>query len=120
MSAQETVNELIKCVNSKDLEGIVALYEPEAVFAIKPGEVVKGTAAIRKVFSQFLEAGVTLEVKKSAIIDAGDVATCINRVQVKGGGFGAEPLLSFDVLRRQANGTWLFIIDNGWGTGFLK
>ena len=120
MSAQDTVNELVDRVNSKDLDGVMALYEPEAVFAVKPGEVVKGTKAIREIFSRLLKAGITIEVEKSAIIDAGDVATCINRTHVKGGGYGSEPLLSFDVLRKQANGEWLFLIDNGSGTGFLK
>ena len=51
MSAQDTVNELVDRINSKDLDGVMALYEPEAVFAVKPGEVVKGTKAIREIFS---------------------------------------------------------------------
>jgi ketosteroid isomerase-like protein len=120
MSPQNTIDELIEHINKNDLDGIISLYEPGAVFAVKPGEVVKGTKAIREIFSQMLKAGVSVAIEKSAGIETDDVATCINRVKVKGGGFGSEPLLSFDVLRKQPNGKWLFLIDNGSGTGFLK
>ena len=120
MSPQNTLDLLIECANNNDLDGIMALYDPEAVFTVSPGKVVKGIKAIRDIFAHILKLGVSVTIEKTAIIEAGDIATCINRVRIKGGGFGSDPLMAFDVLRRAADGKWLFVIDNGSGTGYLE
>jgi ketosteroid isomerase-like protein len=42
------------CLNRGDLDGLVALYEPGAVFVPRPGVVVHGQAAIRDALGQLL------------------------------------------------------------------
>ena len=43
-----------EALNAGDLDALVALYEPQAVFITDPGKTVTGTAAIREVLSAFV------------------------------------------------------------------
>lgn len=46
----------VERANSGDVEGLVALYEPDAVLALPSGEVARGSDAIRKAYEQLLGA----------------------------------------------------------------
>jgi ketosteroid isomerase-like protein len=48
------------CLNVGDLDGLVALYEPDAVFEPQPGVVVHGRAAVRDALDQLLALGPTI------------------------------------------------------------
>jgi ketosteroid isomerase-like protein len=54
---------------------------------------------------------------------AGDIALSIATWTLKGTGPDGKPIqmegTTTDVLRRQADGRWLFVIDNPWGQGIL-
>ena len=43
-----------EALNAGDLDALVALYEPQAVFVSEPGQTLTGTAAIREVLSAFV------------------------------------------------------------------
>jgi hypothetical protein len=45
----------VEHANSGDIEGLVALYEPNAVMADGDGEVTVGLNQIRELFVRFLE-----------------------------------------------------------------
>lgn len=92
--------------NAGQVDALVALYEPEAVLIW--GKVAKGTQAIKELLgarrsadqrtlSQML--GAPLQVK--TIAQTGDLAV----TSANGG--------SAEVSRRQADGTWRFVIDIG-------
>ena len=44
----------VERANSGDVEGLAALYEPDAVLALPSGEVARGSDAIRKAYEQLL------------------------------------------------------------------
>ena len=44
----------VACVHAGDLDGFVALYEPDAVFQPQPGVVVQGRDAIRHALGELL------------------------------------------------------------------
>jgi ketosteroid isomerase-like protein len=46
-SPLEAVGQLLEAINRGDLEATLALYEPEAVLVVRPGQVATGTAALR-------------------------------------------------------------------------
>ena len=46
--------------NAGDVDGLVALYEPDAVLALPDGQVATGTAEIREVYRQLLADRPTL------------------------------------------------------------
>lgn len=90
--------------NAGDIEGLVALYEPGAVLAFPVGSVAVGHAAIRRVYEELLAARPTFAAAEAQpVLRNGDLA--LTSTRLAGGGATAE------VARRQADGTWRWIID---------
>jgi uncharacterized protein (TIGR02246 family) len=102
-------------VNSADLDGIVALYEPDAMFVGADGTCAAGHAEIRHTLREMLAAGPRItEVVTEASFVADDLALLCNRWQMRFAALAeAEPVLgsSVEVARRQADGGWLYAID---------
>ena len=65
-----------------------------------------------------LKPQITLEVEK--VIQSGDLALLHARYTIKGTDAVGIPMemtgKSAEVVRRQADGSWLFVIDNPFGT----
>jgi ketosteroid isomerase-like protein len=70
----EQCDELGTYVNSRDLDNLVALYEPRASLGNEDGTVAHGTAAIREtmrgIFAAFPEVKITMNVVR--VVHAGD------------------------------------------------
>ena len=117
----ETVNQLMGAINRGDVESAVALYEPEATLVAEPGKPVRGRTAIRAALEGFIALKPTLTGETHQVIEGGDVALFSSKWSLKGATPDGKPVhmggISSDVLRRQADGTWLIVIDNPWGTG---
>lgn len=88
--------------NAGDVEGIVALYEPEAVLASPSGELAAGHAAIRALYRDLLAGATLFDGEVRAGLRRGDLALTSTRFT---GGATAE------VARRQADGSWLWVVD---------
>jgi ketosteroid isomerase-like protein len=105
-----------------DLEGLVALYEPTATLLHQPGQAASGTAAIREALGGLLGLKATFDLHPAKpAIRSGDLALLHSSWTLSGTGPDGSPLnlsgTTADVVRRQPDGTWLFAIDNPWGTG---
>ena len=94
----------IERANAGDVDGLVALYEPDAVLAFPPGKITAGSREIRKVYEELLAGrpAFTPEGQQPALVN-GDIA--LTSTRLPGGGATAE------VARRQPDGTWLWAID---------
>jgi ketosteroid isomerase-like protein len=90
--------------NAGDVDGVVALYEPDAVLAFPPGQLAAGQERIRAVYAEFLAAGPTLGSagQRTPIVN-GDIA--LTSTMLPGGGATVE------IARRQPDGTWRWVID---------
>ena len=102
-----------------DLDGALALYEPDATFAPQPGAQVSGLDAIREALTQFVALRPALDGEIEKVLEAGDVALVTNRWTLRGTGPDGGPLemggVSADVMRRQPDGTWRILVDDPWG-----
>lgn len=62
----------------------------------------------------------TLDLKVTSVLEAGSLALVIGVWTFAGTGPDGTPVKlashSADVLRRQTDGSWRFVIDNPWGT----
>ena len=94
--------------NAGDLDGIVALFETEAVVAASGGGVIVGHQAIRAKYAAVLarHPQFSLGNQQPAMIH-GDIALTSTWFDDEDGGAAAE------VARRQPDGTWLWLIDKG-------
>ncbi len=120
---KEMMDTFFERFNAADVEGVLALYEPDAVFVDEPGKVVRGTDALRESLTGFLSLKPSLTLVKHETLIAGDIGTNYAQWTLTGTGPDGEPVsmegLAIDVIRRQPDGTWKFAIDNPWGTAIL-
>jgi ketosteroid isomerase-like protein len=95
---------LVERANAGDLEGLVALYTPDAVLAFPAGQIAVGTEAIRATFERMLASRPQFQPGQQApALVCGDLA--LTSTRSPGGSVTAE------VARRQPDGTWLWAID---------
>ncbi|MGI8648107.1 MAG: YybH family protein [Mycobacteriales bacterium] len=93
----------VERANAGDVEGLVALYEPDAVLALPGGGIAQGAVAIRQAYEQLLATKPTFAPgDQQPALRHGALALTSTRIT---NGATAE------VARRQTNGTWLWIID---------
>lgn len=123
MKAEEAVQSFFKAFNRGDLEAVVAFYEPTATLVAQPGQVVKGLGAVRKALIQFLSMKPAMSLERSTVVTAGELALSVVRWSLDGTGPDGTPVrmsgTTSDVLSRQVDGSWRFVIDNPWGAGIL-
>jgi ketosteroid isomerase-like protein len=87
-----------------DIDGMVALYESDAVLDAGDGELRRGWEAIRAFFRGLVAMGRKFELgeQRTALV-SGDLA--LTSTLLPDGSVTAE------VARRQSDGTWLWVID---------
>lgn len=119
----DTVNRLMEAINRGDINGAASLYEPDAVIVAQPGQVARGTSAIRAALEGFIALKPALKGTAHQIVKAGDIALYCSKWTLTGTSPDGKRVdmsgASSDVLRRQPDGRWLISVDNPWGTGIL-
>lgn len=90
--------------NAGDADGLAALYEADAVLVAAEGKVVRGTEAIRDFYARLLAGGPTFQQgNQRPAVRHDDIALTSSRL--------VNGTVTAEVARRQADGTWLWIID---------
>lgn len=102
--------------NAGDLEGLVSLYEPDAIFISAPGQVAAGADSLRAAFAGFLATKPSFELKMTSFHQVGDIALECSDWKLDGNDPDGNPVAlggrCSGILRRQGDGRWLFVIDN--------
>jgi ketosteroid isomerase-like protein len=117
---EQVLAAIVTGINSGDLESLMPLYESEAAFAAQPGSLAHGAAGIGEALTGFISMNGTLALEVTRVLEVDDLALVIGVWSFDGTGPDGEPVhleaRNADVLRRQRDGTWRFVIDNPWGT----
>jgi uncharacterized protein (TIGR02246 family) len=96
--------------NTRDVEAIMALYEPGAVL-FTGGKHVTGFEAIREAYNAFLVGGARMTIETRAVIESGEGLAVLHGAWSLGPPLATQGM-STEVVRRQPDGRWLFAIDN--------
>jgi ketosteroid isomerase-like protein len=119
-SPEQVLATIVTGINSGDLESLMPLYESEAAFASEPGTLAHGAAGIGEALGGFISMNGELDLKVTRVLEVDDLARVMGVWSFEGTGPDGEPVRleaqNADVLRRQADGSWRFVIDNPWGT----
>ena len=103
------------CVHAGDLDRLVALYEPDAVFEPRSGVVVEGREAIGDALAEMLALRPRMAVTPVQVLRADDIALVVNDWTMTGTGPDGSVVQqggrSADVVRRQTDGSWLVLVD---------
>lgn len=117
---EEVLETIVDGINAGNLDILMTLYEADAAFAAQPGALQHGLSGVRESLAGFIAMKGTLDLRVTRVLQASDLALVAGVWSFKGTGADGEPVElsghNADVLRRQADGTWRFVIDNPWGT----
>lgn len=95
--------------NTRDIEGIMALYEPTAVY-VSGGSAVVGHSSIRQIYASILADTGLMTLATRAVVESDEGLAVLYGAWSVGPPSKSEGL-STEVVRRQPDGTWLFAID---------
>ena len=109
-------------VNAVDLEALLALYEPGCSFVRRDGSVARGHAEIRLVFERLLAMHAKMSTEIVKVVQSGDdLAMVYNDWHMSAKRADGQPVevrgKAIEVVRRQPDGTWRFILDDPYARG---
>jgi uncharacterized protein (TIGR02246 family) len=97
--------------NRQDLEGLVALYTPDAVIARPDGSLATGLDAVRQELSGVLGTNRQMAMRTRYVMEAGDLALLSSEWTLTAGD-QTMSAVSTEVARRQPDGGWLYVLDH--------
>ena len=106
-------------VEGGDLEGLLTLYDANVKYVSRSGQIVESISGIRNAFQWALAFKGKFHIENKYCVANGDIA--LVRAAWRMNGTGAEGKRmdaqgnSTEVLRRQPDETWRYLIDNPFG-----
>lgn len=105
--------------NAGDLDGLMELYEPDAALIAQPGSLANGIEQARAALQGFLALKGRITLDTRLVVTVGELAYLANTWSLTGTGPDGAPVMlgatTAEVARRQADGSWRYVIDNAWG-----
>ncbi|QCI69376.1 DUF4440 domain-containing protein [Phreatobacter stygius] len=111
----------VRAFNTRRLDNLLALYEADATLCVDGMSSHTGTAQIAAVLGDFLQMPGTLTGRNAFCLRHGDVAL-LRADWTLTGPDGTTTLAgsSAEIVRRQADGTWLYIVDHAVGASLER
>jgi len=113
---------LLAALQAGDIDTSVALYEPGAALFAKSGEAVVGHDAIRASNAALIALKPTFHIERIVTTVSGDgsIATTRMKATLEGTRPDGRPVKSalhtLEVVRRQPDGSWRYVIDDPFGS----
>lgn len=112
-----------QCVRNGDVDGALSCFAAEAVYVVTPGTVVKGRAEIRIGLERLCAMRPDLQAQRCLAIEVGDHAMWVDEwslhATLPDGSAMHMKGVSSDILRREPDGTWVYLVDNPYGAAAL-
>lgn len=118
---EKTLQRFYAAFNDRDVERLLALFEPHAVYITGSGQYAGNHADIRTALQQALDLETRIIQGTRQTIIAGDIALMMSNWSQAHDAANPDPFggTSTIVFRRQPDGEWLIVIDNPIGTDLL-
>jgi uncharacterized protein (TIGR02246 family) len=122
MEANELTHAFARFYNTRDLDGLMSLYEDGAVMRYGSGKrTLTGKAEIRAFFARAMENPARIVQDNKFCFEQDGLALArADYTVVADDGSVVNSGSSCEVLRRQHDGSWLYFIDHGSGAGLPR
>ena len=101
--------------NARDMDAILALYEPDACMESAPDQHIEGIEGIRGVLTVFFTFRGQIRMETRKAVRTAGVGLLKGYWSLNGTAPDGSPLtlegLSTEVVRQQPDGTWRYVID---------
>jgi uncharacterized protein (TIGR02246 family) len=120
MKPEDVIPSLVERFNSRNLDAMLELYAPEAVFVANDGRTITDRNEFAAQFRHDMDLGVPLTANVRHVFVGGDTAQIVLDWAIHGTGSDGKPVhvhgTASDIMRRGEDGVWRYIIDNNQGT----
>ena len=115
MSPEDICRLFQRAMAEGDVDAALSLYDPEAVVVNQQSEVTKGSRGLRQELAPLAAMKARFDFTIKQIIETGDIALMHTEWTVS----GPQPMLVYaiEVARRQADGTWRWLIGDPYTVG---
>jgi uncharacterized protein (TIGR02246 family) len=98
-----------------DIDLVLSVYDPEAVFLNQSGEVKQGRQGLRQELAPFAAVKAIFDFNIKQVIQSGDIALMHTEWKVS----WPQPMsvYAIEVARRQPDGTWCWLIGDPFTVG---
>jgi uncharacterized protein (TIGR02246 family) len=112
----------VEHVNAGDLDALLSLYEPACSLVRRDGSLARGHAGIREVLEPLITRSARMTTAIVKVVPAGnDLAMVYNDWHMSAKRADGQPVeaggKALEVVRRQPDGTWRFILDDPYARG---
>ena len=122
-AVMNAILEMTSAFHKKDINGVMASYEPQAVIVFEPEKPVSDPTVIREGFYTFFAVNPKFEYSGHEVFINGNLAIhfapWIMTGKAPDGTEIKQSGLSVAVLRKQSSGKWLMLFDNPFGQHLL-
>lgn len=120
---QALIETMTAAFQGKNIDAVMATYEPGAAIAFEPGKPVTDAATARQMFAGMAGVNPVFEYSGHEVIVAGDIAVHIAPWDMTGHAPDGQTVkqsgLSVAILRKQPDGNWKMVIDNPHGSHLM-
>ena len=113
------IERMTEAFQKSDIDGVMSSYENKAAIAFEPGNPVSGPAVLREIFQSMFAMNPRFDYSGHEVVVVGDLAVHLAPWTMRGtspdGAEISQSGLTVAVLRKQADGRWLMVIDNPHG-----
>jgi len=111
------------CVRNGDVESALDCFDDEAIYVTGIGTFVKGKENIRKALEQVCGLKPDLQAQRSTGFTVDNITAWVDEWTMKATLPDATKLAmkgtSSDILKKQPNGNWAYLVDNPYGAEYL-
>lgn len=111
------------CVRTGDLAAALTCFDADAVYISATGRPARGMADIRAELEAVCSMKPDLQARRSIAYVTGNLAAWVDEWVLQASLPDGTALnlsgVSSDILKRQADGTWAYLVDNPYGAAVL-